>query len=407
MGILNSVLSTIQDATGPKTLLRDYRNAADAFGQVTSGRFPKTKNWYLVVFDINQDAMKVIQQKLNGVTSDKIYWQPDKRLPLGIWVKSAKLPAFKFEVQKKNQYNRPSLTTTKMNYESVNFEFWDDSLSVINGFWYSYYSYMIQDPNYAPLGVSGDISPTTISQWKPSEGVVSSLYSDLDSWGTNYGLDTVNAPGSPLNRTSPFFDCIRIYQFNRVPTTPTGKNTSSKTPSLANTAYNEFILVNPVITSFDHDTVESSSSDFMSNKMSIEYETVLYNGGTLYTKQGKETNAAVAGWDAILKAKLFDTTASPLAVSKTQSILNKINTAVNVVEAGITVGEQIKNNPGGGSVLTVLDQSLASASVLEGAASLAEKSPVIAVPVPPSISNNQSVLSNFGAGGLPPTTPSK
>jgi len=69
--------------------------------------------------------------------------------------------------------------------------------------------------------------------------------------------------------------------------------------------YSEYVLVNPIITSFDHDMNDFSTSDPMTNKMAIDYETVLYNGGFVSKDE-------IASWEYVTNNYL-DTTPSPLS----------------------------------------------------------------------------------------------
>ena len=391
MGTLNSILATLQYATQPSVILRDYQHAAKVFGPDSSGKLPKTKNWFYIYFQIDATVAQSIAKNFKAIgASPYINWHQSANgiATLGIYTRSVKLPNFKFQVNKKNQYNRWSLTTTKIEYDPIDVSFWDDGLSIINSFWYAYYSYMIQDPGYTNWAGNFEINPT--ANWQPSSGNVSALYNGSDQWA-NYGLDTIDAQGTNpnFNRTIPFFNSIRIYQFNRAH----AKNSSTPTKNTG-ASYNEFVLVNPIITSFAHDSLDSADSGFMTNKMSIEYETVLYNSGTLSTAIGE---SGVPAWDAV--QHIIDTTPSPLA--KPNKIINTISNAVNTVEGGLAVASEIQNNPGGISVLTVLSQAAASATVIDSAASIASSnSPIIAVPV----FNNPTVNSQFGGGGLPPAT---
>jgi hypothetical protein len=332
MGTLSSILATGFNALQRQsnnhfTTLRDYQHASKIFRPNNSSFLPKSKNWFHIFFEMDPAAVTAVTAALGSAVSNlSINWLPSNLPILGILARTAKLPDFKFKVETKNQYNRPSLITTKINYDPIELTFWDDTVDAIRGFWYAYYQYMIQDPRYVNFQATQLQGISIPNQWSPSTSDVETLYSTSTNWGVNYGLDTVNALGSPLNRTNPFFRSIRIYQFNRT----TDPNVGPQ--------YSEYVLVNPVITSFAHDTVDLANSEFMQNKMSIEYETVLYNAGIVNDNE-------IASWDAVLQ-RFFDTEPSPLTDTtpggnnQLGSVLaNSFELANQLVQKGVNTGQ--------------------------------------------------------------------
>ena len=265
MGTLNSVLSSIKYAAQPSITLRNYQHATKIFGPNNNSLAPKTKNWFHIYFQVNPSVVTQVTNQLSAaVTNDRINWNPANLPVLGVLAKTVALPKIKINTEKNNQYNRWSLTPTKINYDPISISFWDDTINVIQHFWYGYYQYMNQDPNFVNWAASQSQGINIPPQWSQSSGNVSSLY---NSSFFNYGLDTIPttsngsplafAPGVNFSRSNNFLESIRIYQFNRA-VNPKGVE------------YTEFTLVNPIITGFSHDDLESSSSDFMINKMDVE-----------------------------------------------------------------------------------------------------------------------------------------
>lgn len=373
MGTLNNVLSTLNYAAQPDITLRNYQHATKIFGTNNNALAPKTKNWFHIYFQVNPSVISQVTQSLSQAVSNKrINWNPNNLPVLGVLAKTVKLPSYKIETTRNNNYGRWSITPTKINYEPISISFWDDTINVIQHFWYGYYQFMNQDPNFVHWSTKqsqGMNIPTP--QWSQSNGNISSIYTDSYY---NYGLDTLqtNSNGDPLvgtsfNRNASFFESIKIYQFNRS-VNPNGVE------------YTEFTLVNPYITGFSHDDLDSASSEFMQNKMDIEYETVLYNNGYL-------NNDEIASWDAVTST-LFDNTPSPLNNSKTKSILGDIASAANTIQSAVATGQEISRNAGGVmTVATVMSEAKQVNSLL-GTVGLD-----LSVPTPNS---------TFGSGGNPP-----
>ena len=397
MGTLGQILSAGFNASGAAsalyqtrkhgkhyTTLRDYQHAEKIFRPNNSSLLPKTKNWFHIFFQLDQTAViPAVNDALQTATlNDRINWDAENIPTLGILAKTVKLPNFKFDTAKKNQYNRWNLTTTKINYEPIEISFWDDTIDSVRGFWYAYYQYMIQDPNYVDWQSSQQQGINIPWQWNPTTYGASAVYSTSENWGNHYGLDTAKtpynttAPSSGLIRGRSFFNSIRIYQFNRAINPNLGVN------------YTEYVLVNPIISSFDHDTVDMSSSEFMSNKMNIEYETVLYNSGLLNDDE-------IASWDAV-KQRFFDNTPSPLTNTNTVSELGQLG---GVLSNSYQLGRQIIQrglNTGQATTATVLTAAIGTASAINQAQNNSAQSLAMQVP---------SVVSGYGNGGLPPTLP--
>jgi hypothetical protein len=160
-------------------------------------------------------------------------------------VKSVSLPKFNIDVKKYNAYNRPNFVQTKINYESINISFHDDSADVVRNFWFDYYNYYYRDADYS-TGDNGSTSMYTMEhKYKPTR--------PTSKWGY-----------TPRNvSTGPYLNAIRIY-------------------SLHQKRFSEYILVNPIIRSFKHgEHAHEGNNATLQHDMTIEYESVLYYYGTV------------------------------------------------------------------------------------------------------------------------------
>ena len=356
---MNSSLPYLQSAL----TLRDYQHANKIFTPNNFSLLPKAKNWFHIFFELDPIAAAAVTASLGpAVTNNRINWNTTNIYTLSVLAKTVKLPNFEFDLQKRNQYNKWNLNITKINYKGIDIQFWDDTIDVVRGFWYAYYQYMVQDPNYVDFSAKQQQGiPIPSPEWEPSTENISSVYNSSDNWGTNYGLDTVSATG--FNRTNPFFRSIRIYQFNRAITVQDGVQ------------YSEYVLVNPIITSFDHDMNDFSTSDPMTNKMNLEFETVFYNSGFVDDDE-------IASWDYVSN-NFLDTTPSP--ISQDNSGMNQLNGVLSEGAGAIAPALSASSpySPGVSTILPVAVNTPLNYAPTNN----------ITVPVPSP---------QFGFGGLPP-----
>lgn len=256
--------------------LRDYQHASRTFRSGNYALLPKFKNQWHISFEINPEIdFSLNAARLNMFADSNSRFSsasanPNENLAqMSVLCKNVKLPAYRFETKRYNQYNRQVIGINKIAYEPINIEFHDDSLNVIRNFWDCYYTYYIQDARYRKFkNLQGGMQIP--KEWQQDTTGFSSLYST--GLAENWGLDTVN--DSQLDRTAPFFRNIKIYHFSRP--VDSVKNGEDKLPH-----YAEYTLINPVITSFEHDSLDYTTSEGTMNRMTIEYETVLYNQGVI------------------------------------------------------------------------------------------------------------------------------
>jgi hypothetical protein len=212
--------------------MKDYRHASRLYIDDNFKLMPKQKFLFHVVFNLDESLFKP------AFTSNEQY-------QLNMLVKAADLPRYGYNVEEKIQYNKKMYTATRIQYEPVNITFHDDHADTVNAFWKKYYEYTIAD------GVSMN-SDLQISNTKDD------YYKTAYIGSTNkYGLDT------PKQRQKPYIKGIEIFVLHKQ-------------------RFTSMTLVNPVIGSFAHDTLDQADgAGVMQNTMQIFYETVLYNSGII------------------------------------------------------------------------------------------------------------------------------
>jgi hypothetical protein len=264
--------------------LRDYTHASKTFRTNAYELKPRFKFLFHVQFTLNVEEIQALK-------NSKIFG-PTQISTLSLAVKTVDLPKYNIDVATLNQYNRKRLVQTKINYEPVNITFHDDGGDNIREMWYQYYSYYYKDP------AQQYISNAPTSYGTPGENATKQngfSYNNRDiyaqnrigsvsDWGfigENFMDGTSTASGKP-----PFFKDIQIIGFDQH-------------------KYARYILINPLITAWNHDTYDySQGSGTMQHTMTIRYETVKYLNGGL-GKPDKNIS-----WPDTAH---YDTTPSPLA----------------------------------------------------------------------------------------------
>lgn len=208
------------------TTLRDYQHAARVFTDDQFRLLPKQKFLYHVAFGLNEAALKNITLKERH------------RNEIGMLVKSCDLPNFKIQTETLNQYNRKKNVQTSHKYNEINIKFHDDNMGLVNQLWQNYYSYYFADPTAAQN--PGNYNRTATRSF--------------DYVTSPFGLDN----GSTL----PFFTYITIYQ-------------------MARHEYVSYKLINPIITSWNHNNLDYSQVGAHDNSVTIAYEAVSYGSGSV------------------------------------------------------------------------------------------------------------------------------
>jgi len=286
---INDFLSSVfSGATHPKGTMGDFQHAARLYGDNTYALTPKAGWMYYTFFVINPKAQTAISaggssagsllgtigNLLGGANIKGVFANgKNQNLEAGMLVKGADLPKFTIQTEQLNQYNRHTNIQTKINYTPVSINFHDDMSNVTNELWQSYFRYYYADSTYA--SASSPTSDSTQNASNPAYG--NTKYSATTSVPPNaYGLNN--------NQADPFFRAIIIYQLNRQ-------------------VFNSYILVNPLVTAWDHTHLDQTQSNFAENKMTVQYETVFYGKGRVH----RDNPPGFATFH-------YDTTPSPLSI---------------------------------------------------------------------------------------------
>lgn len=248
-----SFLGGVVDGFFSSPQLKDYQHANRLYVRDTYARAPKLGFLYFISFNINLAAI-----------SDRTRWGNDYYKSVGLLVKRADLPKFSIEVETLNQYNRKTVIQKALKYNPVSIDLHDDNSNITRDLWKNYFQYYYADSNY---GNSPDRSSTTAAFGDTK------FTDNRFRYGFNNGQD------------KPFFTSIDIYVLHQ-------QN------------FTQYTLVNPIITDWNHDKVsQAEEANIMANTMTVAYETVIYNQGTIR-----------GDGSASFKA-YYDTAPSPLSIS--------------------------------------------------------------------------------------------
>lgn len=304
--------------------IKDYTHASKTFTPDSYANAPKHKFLFHTVFTLNEGVY------------------PGSETNFGILVRDVKLPSFQFDTHKMNQYNRKRIVQTKIRYEPVTISLHDDNNNTINGLWYAYYTYYYKDatkPNVFFSGKRGSGQDKNPNPTSDQNTLVNYDYRNIydkaiegnDDWG--YIGESI-APGESDGTKPPFFKDIRIFGFWQH-------------------NWTAYVLVNPTITSFNHDTYNyDEGNGVMKNSMTIDYETVVYDAGQL---DGRSPGDIVTGFGDISN---YDRQTSPLQapgangkvlgpggiIDSAGGAINGIFKGENVIQNALKLGQIAYNN---------------------------------------------------------------
>jgi hypothetical protein len=240
--------------------LKDYAHASKTF--LTNGYelAPRTKFLFHVYFTIN-----------TAVPELRAIYASQESSTIGLMVKTVQLPNYTIQVDTLNQYNRKRLVQSKIDYNPVTVEFHDDGGDVVRTMWYNYFSYYYKDPSQKYDNVTNTNGTMAQLFGTPAGFNYNSrdIYDNsrtVNDWGyigESYN-DGYNFPPTPFGTSKPpFFRDIRIYGFNQ-------------------RTYAQYVLINPMITEWQHDTYDySQGNGMMTHRMTMKYETVKYLSGAV------------------------------------------------------------------------------------------------------------------------------
>jgi hypothetical protein len=216
---------------GPKGTMADWQHASRLYVDGNLKLAPKSKFLYHTYFQLDPIVRSILPE-----LKDK------HNLEIGMLVKSADLPRFTANVETRNKYNRKKNIQTAIQYEPITITFHDDNYGVTTALLEAYYRYYYADAGYGRMPGAFNKAGTGDNTYK---GAGANQY--------KYGLDN--------NISVPFFQNIQISQ-------------------LAKRTYTTYTLVNPVITNWQHDTVDNSdAASPMQNTITVAYEAVHYSRG--------------------------------------------------------------------------------------------------------------------------------
>jgi len=267
--LLKGFLDNVFKGTlNPKGNLADFAHGSRLYVDESFRLAPKQKFLYHVVFHLNPDALTSVPPISNHKNE------------LNMLVKNVDLPKYTVDTLVAQQYNKKRKIQTKIQYDPIQVVFHDDNYGVTTALWESYYRYYFADGRYSSADTVGNPNHTAIKQYYHSNAFQGS---DLNKF--RFGKDS--------DVDKPFFTSIQIYQ-------------------MARKTYTCFTLVNPVISQWQHDTLNNQESGPVANSMTVEYEAVLYS-------RGRVQNNAPQGFGA----EHYDKTPSPnsLAGGGTTSLL--------------------------------------------------------------------------------------
>lgn len=205
--------------------LRDARHAHQLYTEHNLAFAPKNKFLYHVVF-----------QPTSTVSNATKYNTFKFQKEIGVLAKTVDLPQFRASIETKQQYNRKKNVQTRIDYQDVTIRFHDDNTGVTRAMLQEYYNYYFVD---------GHTTSSPRSNYNPRDKYSASV----PTYGLNNGT------------TLPFFEYIKIYQLSRQ-------------------QWFSYTLVNPLISQWGHDTLDSGdSAGIMENSIILTYESVLYDQG--------------------------------------------------------------------------------------------------------------------------------
>ncbi len=235
MPSINNFLKGFQDGLPG---MKDYQHASRLYVDDNFKLMPKQKFLYHVVINTDEELFFKKFQHAEGTE-------------LNMLVKACDLPKYGLNLEEKIQYNKKMYTATRIQYEPVNITFHDDHADTVNAFWKKYYEYNIADSVNLP---EEGIELTKDDYYDPIASSKARPY-------TKFGLDT------PKVKKRPYLKSIQIFVLHKQ-------------------RFTSMTLVNPVIGSFSHDSLDQADgTGVLSNTMQVFYETVIYASGQI-SKRG-------------------------------------------------------------------------------------------------------------------------
>jgi hypothetical protein len=299
--------------------LKDYAHASKTFRTNGYELAPRNKFLYHVYFTLNTSQIPTLGT----------LYPRDELSRLGLLVKNIQLPSFSIETETLNQYNRKRIIQKKVNYNPIQVEFHDDTGDLSRNLWQNYFAYYYMDSaqQYLSGASSKNGSIGSIANEPGFAYNKRDIYSNnrpVNDWGfigEGYTQGSAGGPGGNSggdvsSGKPPFFTDIRIF-------------------GMSQHKFATYILVNPVIKEWRHDTYDyAQGNGTMTNVCTLEYETVKYYDGAI-GRVRPDTN--VTGF---ADPAYYDTIKSSLArPGSTSSVLGQ----GGLLDAGIGIIEDLSS----------------------------------------------------------------
>jgi len=266
--------------------LRDYQHASKLYLTNYYELTPKAGWIYYVELIINPKVARDIENVFDNENVDEVGtvreknrflgWYNKYQNKVGLLAKQVSMPKFNIATETLNQYNRKTVIQKTINYTLMGITFHDDMANATTNLWKIYFQYYYGDS----LG-SQKFNTKTIASPKYQNTKYEPFKDTLDY---RYGLNN--------HQDEPFFISIDVYQ-------------------LYQQRYTSFKIVNPLIREWKHDDLDQSQGNrLLTNNMSFDYETVIYNtDNTNYVKddQGQDNVGFINEY--------YDNTPSPILAS--------------------------------------------------------------------------------------------
>jgi hypothetical protein len=365
--------------------LRDSQTAAKTFRTNGYELSPRFKFLFHVSFTLNTTEIPALKSIFGESGTNQI----------GLTVKTISLPSYEIDHEELNQYNRKRLVQTQIKYQPVNITFHDDGGDITRNLWYNYFAYYYKDPSQqygSTSNLNGSIG--ALANMPGFSYNTRDIYTDsrpVNDWGyVGESYTDSSVLGKPA-----FFKDIRIYGLNQH-------------------KFAEYVLINPLITSWQHDTYDYSQGDgMMQNSMTVKYETVKYRSGAI---SGVRSDTNVKGFGDPAN---YDTVRSPISrPGSTASVLGQgglLDTGIGIVEdlqSGTLLGAIGAVQKAGATYNTFKGKSLQSIANEEAIAAskqilqqslpgaIRSASNVQLFPTPPRTNSTGQGLFNFGGVGV-------
>jgi len=215
------------------TILKNTSYASVFFGANSPGQtmyqIPRVKYMFYANFQVSPEALSMFSN-LNKISN----WQGG----VSFKIRTIDKPNIDLQQRELNQYNRKRYAYTKTEYKPVSISIYDTVDNAPLTMWVEYFNYYFGDARYKSAATMGT-------------SVVDPTFDDSTGWGLR-----------PLVNQIQFFTALNIY-------------------ALYGSEYTLTTYLNPKVSSIDFGNHDTSSSDLEDFRMTLTYETLQYNAGTL------------------------------------------------------------------------------------------------------------------------------